>query len=86
MTSSHSSSFSEHLKHLHILLKILKEHKLVVKLSKCKFAQKEVKFLGHVISHNTIKTNPEAIEAIKKWSRPLGDGKKAVTAIRGFLG
>jgi hypothetical protein len=55
---THSSTFSDHLKHLDILLKTLRQHKLVVKLSKCKFAQKEVKFLGHVISHNAIKTNP----------------------------
>jgi hypothetical protein len=57
-----------------------------VKLSKCKFAQQEVKFLGHVISQNKIKTNPEAVEAIKTWIKPAGGGKKAVTAVRGFLG
>lgn len=83
---THSSSFEEHLRHLEVLLTALREHKLVVKLSKCKFAQQEVKFLGHVVSHKAIKTNPEAVEAIKKWQRPLGGGKKAVTAIRGFLG
>jgi hypothetical protein len=71
---------------LDVLLCSLREHKLVVKLSKCKFAQREVKFLGHVISYNQIKTNPEAVAAIQKWQRPLGGGKKAVTAIRGFLG
>jgi transposase InsO family protein len=83
---THSKTFDEHLRHLETMLNSLREHKLVVKLSKCKFAQREVKFLGHVIACNQIKTNPEAVEAIQKWQRPLGGGKKAVTAIRGFLG
>jgi hypothetical protein len=83
---THSSTFESHLEHLDVLLGALRKHKLVVKLSKCKFAQQEVKFLGHVISHNKITTNPEAVEAIKKWERPASGGKKAVTAVRGFLG
>ena len=83
---THSRTFEEHLRHLEVLLTSLREHKLVVKLSKCKFAQKEVKFLGHVIAHNEIKTNPEAVEAINRWQRPMGNDKKAVTAVRGFLG
>jgi transposase InsO family protein len=83
---THSQSFDDHLKHLDRLLTSLQQHKLVVKLSKCKFAQQEVKFLGHVISQNAIKTNPEAVEAIKSWIKPAGGGKKAVTAVRGFLG
>ena len=83
---THSLTFEDHLRHLAILLKALREHKLVVKLSKCKFAQKEVKFLGHVISQNSIKTNPEAVSAIKSWIRPIVAGKKAITAVRSFLG
>jgi transposase InsO family protein len=83
---THSSTFDDHLVHLDKLLTSLRKHKLVVKLSKCKFAQQEVKFLGHVISQNAIKTNPEAVEAIKNWMKPAGGGKKAVTAVRGFLG
>ena len=43
-------SFDDHIDHLDILLSTLREHKLVVKLTKCKFAQLEVKFLGHIIS------------------------------------
>ena len=41
---THSSTFDDHLKHLEVLLDSLRKHKLVVKLSKCKFAQKEVKY------------------------------------------
>ena len=83
---THSMTFEDHIKHLDILFKQLRKHKLVVKLTKCKFAQLEVKFLGHIISQNKLKTNPEAVETVKKWQRPTGTGKKAVSAIRGFLG
>jgi transposase InsO family protein len=83
---THSSSFEDHLKHLDVLLTNLREHKLVVKLSKCKFAQREVKFLGHLISFNNIKTNPESVAAIVAWHRPAAGGAKAVTAVRSFLG
>jgi transposase InsO family protein len=83
---THSQTFTDHLKHLDVLLTALKKNRLVVKLGKCKFAQLEVKFLGHVISQNSIKTNPEAVEAVKKWMKPAEGGKKAVTAVRGFLG
>jgi hypothetical protein len=83
---THSGSFEDHMKHLDILYKQLRTHKLVVKLNKCKFAQWEVKFLGHIISQGSLKTNPETVEAVKQWQRPSGTGKKAVSAIRGFLG
>ena len=83
---THSMDFDSHLKHLDILFKQLRTHKLIVKLNKCRFAQLEVKFLGHIISQNSLKTNPETVEAVKRWQRPAGSGKKAVTAVRGFLG
>ena len=57
---------------------------MTVKLSKCKFAQLEVKFLGHIISQNKVKMNPESVSDILKWERPK-DGVNKVKAIRGFL-
>ena len=41
-----------------------------VKPSKCRFLQKEVKFLGHVVSENGISTDPGKTEAIQKWPVP----------------
>jgi hypothetical protein len=82
---THSPSFEQHMQHLDTLLSILKKHNMTVKLSKCSFAKREVKFLGHIISQNEIKMNPESVEAILKWERPL-PGSNRVKAIRGFLG
>ena len=82
---THSLTFEDHLKHIETTLSLFKKNKLMVKLSKCKFARIEVKFLGHLISQGEIKCNPEAIETIKNWKRPAA-GKNQVTAVRSFLG
>jgi hypothetical protein len=82
---THSKSFDEHLDHLDILLNTLRDHNLVVKLTKCKFCQLTVKFLGHIISQGKLQPNPESIATILKWERPAQNSNK-VKAIRGFLG
>ena len=41
-----SRSEEEHILHLKIVLELLRQHKLYAKLSKCKFVQSELKFLG----------------------------------------
>ena len=82
---THSQSFIEHVKHLETLLTLLREHKLVVKLTKCKFAQREVKFLGHILSEGTLRPNPESVETILKWERPT-QGNNRQKAVKGFLG
>jgi len=82
---THSNTFDEHIHHLDVQLTLLGQHNLTVKLSKCKFAQKEVKFLGHIISKDMLKMNPESVATILKWQRPK-DNTNRVKAIRGFLG
>ena len=82
---THSKTFDEHVQHLDKLLALLAKHNLVVKLSKCKFAQKEVKFLGHILSQNQLKPNPEAVTAIMAWTKPADNVNKK-KALRGFLG
>src|SRR5271170_6207110 len=57
----------KHLKHVHLVLRKLKEHCLYGKLSKCEFMKNEVKYLGHYISAKGISVNHRKIEAIKSW-------------------
>jgi hypothetical protein len=45
-----SSSWSEHLRHVHLVLSKLQEHNLFVKKSKCVFGASSVAYLGHTIS------------------------------------
>ena len=45
-----SSSFEAHLQRLKLVLSRLQQQNLKLKLKKCNFLEKEVKYLGHVIS------------------------------------
>ncbi|XP_016173185.1 uncharacterized protein LOC107615654 [Arachis ipaensis] len=77
----YSKTEEELVKHLRIVLQILKERKLYEKLSKCEFWKDEVKFLGHVVSKQGIAVDPSKVEAVMEWGRPA-----SVTEIRSFLG
>jgi hypothetical protein len=63
------------------VLQVLREHQLYAKLSKCSFYQKQIHYLGHIISKYGIAVDPEKVEAIREWSTP-----KNVTEVRYFMG
>ena len=63
-------SFSDQLMHLHSVLQRLRNAGLKLAPEKCFLFQKEVKYLGHVVSEEGITTDPEKIEAVKLWPRP----------------
>ena len=44
-----SPTFDEHLKHIELAFDHLKEHNLKMKISKCKFAQKQTQYLGFIV-------------------------------------
>ena len=71
----------EHEEHLRMVLKVLRDHKLYSKLSKCIFYQKNIHYLGHIISVDGITFDPEKIEAIRGWPVP-----RNVTEVRSFMG
>jgi hypothetical protein len=70
----------EHEHHLRMVLQVLREHQLYAKLSKCSFYQKQIHYLGHIISRDVIAVDPNKIEAIREWSVP-----KNVTEVRSFM-
>ena len=76
-----SKTLCEHIKWLQLVFKKIDQAGLCLKLSKCKFFKKRVKYLGHIISENIIETNPKKIEAIVKWPQP-----QTVTQMHSFLG
>jgi hypothetical protein len=76
-----SKSEEEHDHNLRMLLHVLRECQLYAKLSKCSFYQKQIRYLGHIISKYGIAVDPENIEAIRKWLEP-----KNVTECRSFMG
>lgn len=54
----YSKTKEEHYELLRQVLKLLEEHQLYAKLSKCEFMMEKVNFLGHVISKDGIHTDP----------------------------
>ncbi len=56
-----------HKKHVNRILEKLKKHKLSLKAEKCWFDQKTVKFLGLMISHDSIKMDKAKVQAILDW-------------------
>lgn len=64
-----------------MVLDKLREHKLFAKLSKCSFWQREIGFLGHVVSDKGVSVDQEKIKAIADWPRP-----RNATEIKSFLG
>ena len=74
-------SLEEDEEHLRIVLQILIEKKLYAKLKKCEFQLNQVMFLGHVISKDGITVDPNKIEAMVNWDRPIN-----VSEVRSFLG
>ncbi len=77
----YSKTPEDHLKHIQLVLDILRKHKLFAKLSKCAFGTTNVDFLGHVVSSEGIKVDPNKIAVIKDWPRP-----KTQKDVRSFLG
>ena len=52
-----------------------------MKPSKCFFGVQEVEYLGHIVSHEGVKENPNKIKSIKEWRIPT-----TLRHLRGFLG
>lgn len=65
-----AQSVDEHLDRLEGMLKLLREHWLKLKPSKCHILEPQVRYLGFVISQEGIKTDPEKIRAVQEWPTP----------------
>ncbi|GFX91059.1 transposon Tf2-9 polyprotein [Trichonephila clavipes] len=62
--------FEEHLQNIRKVLSKLSDANLKLNPSKCKFFQKKVNYLGHIISAEGVRTDPEKVSAVKNWKRP----------------
>ena len=79
-----SRSWEEHLVHLRKVLTCLQTAKLTINASKCQFGKDEVHYLGHVIGGGTVKPDPQKLEAVNNYPRPVS--KKEVRAFLGLAG
>ena len=65
-----SKDLAAYVTHLKLMLDTLVNHQLYAKQSKCVFACKEVKYLGHLISGEGVKTDPRKTTAMQQWPIP----------------
>jgi hypothetical protein len=77
----YSKNREEHEEHLRLVLQVLREHQLYAKFSKCNFFQKQIHYLGHVISEEGVVLDPDKTRYIIEWPTP-----KDVSDIKSFMG
>src|SRR5436189_4797982 len=77
----HSETFENHIRDLEEVYEKIRIANLKFGPEKCKFCFQEIKFLGHIIGKDGIKTDPAKIEKVKNYPRPVN-----ITQLRGFLG
>jgi hypothetical protein len=76
-----SKTAKEHLSHLRQVLQTLRENQFYANPKKCDFMKEEISFLGHQVSANGLKVDPEKVRAVADWRVP-----KDVHGVRSFLG
>ena len=76
-----SRTYEEHLKHIEDVFNRLGAANFSLNKSKCHFVKAEIDYLGHVISSNGIRPNPEKVRAIQTLDPPTN-----VKGVRSFLG
>ncbi|XP_032686576.1 uncharacterized protein LOC116851354 [Odontomachus brunneus] len=76
-----SPTFEEHLKHLKEVFRRLRQARLRLNEDKCKFCIPKLRYLGHLVDKDGIRTDPEKISAITEWPTP-----RTVRQVRQFLG
>jgi hypothetical protein len=77
----HSENWEEHLQHLDVVFYKPMEVNLKLNPNKCCFTTKSITFMGHVVSKEGTRPNPDKIEAVLHFPEP-----KTVTNVRSFLG
>ena len=74
-------TLQEHMENLRLVFTRLRQAGLKLKPSKCKLMQREVQFLGYVVSSGGISGDPQKITAVKEFPRPVD-----LKSLRAFLG
>lgn len=77
----YSKTFDEHLDRLREVFERLQAAGLKLKPKKCQLFQRSVQYLGHIISEDGVKTDPEKIRTVAEWPMPI-----TAKQVRSFLG
>ena len=79
-----SETWDDHLKHLELVFKRIRQANLTIKKAKCIFASAEVEYLGHVVGLGKVAPRSAKVDAILKYNRPTD--KKQLRAFLGIAG
>jgi transposase InsO family protein len=77
----YGASADETLKNLECIFERILAAGVKLKAKKCHLFQRETTYLGHVISHEGVKTEPAKVEAVQAWHPP-----RTIKQLRSFLG
>jgi hypothetical protein len=78
-----TNSMEEHHRITGLVLDRMHEHKLYLRLEKCKFEQTRIEYLGVIISHNKVEMDPVKIVGVADWLTP--SNKKEVQSFVSFV-
>jgi hypothetical protein len=70
-----------HIKVCREILAVFRKHHLSLKPEKCVFLQKEIRYLGHIISGEALKPDPVKLDGVRQWPVPT-----TLKQLRSFLG
>ena len=65
-----SENFEDHLDHIELVFQALRKAGLKLKPSKCRFGDDKLLYLGHIITPNGVKVNPDKIRAVTEFPVP----------------
>lgn len=78
----HSKDLTDHVKHVETVLQIFNENGVSINFSKSVFGESQVKYLGHIIDKNGIKSDTSKIDKLKAIQLP----PKSIKELRAILG
>ncbi|CAF1666227.1 unnamed protein product [Rotaria magnacalcarata] len=66
----YSSSFNDHLHHIELVLEQIQQSGLTLKRNKCQFCKTHLKYLGHIVSKEGIRPDPDELTAVREYPVP----------------
>ena len=80
-----SSTFDDRLKRLEVVFQRLRQHGLELEPSKYHFFNREVRYLGYVVSADGIHTDPDKVSAIENLEVPTNVKRlKSILGLEGY--
>ena len=78
---SFSKNFPQGIERLRVVFQQLQDAGLTLKAKKCVLFQKQVAFLGHIVSKDGVATDPGKVSTVRDWPTP-----RSTTEVRSFVG